>query len=47
VPDRDEVAEWARRRGVPEAAVLEWRELERPVSRLLLRDGEDIAGRGL
>jgi hypothetical protein len=47
VPTRDEVTEWARRRGIPEAAALEWRELERPVSRLLLRDGEDIAGRGL
>jgi hypothetical protein len=43
VPDRDEVVEWARLRGVPEAAALAWLDQERRWSRFVLRDDVDVA----
>jgi hypothetical protein len=47
VPDRDEVVEWARLRGVPEAAALAWLDQERRWSRFVLRDDVDVARFGL
>jgi len=41
------VIEWARRRGVPEAAALEWRERKRPISKMLVRGDVDVPGWGL
>jgi hypothetical protein len=46
-PTLDECAEWARLRSIPVEAVFEWRDQERPMSPMLVKDGVDIARWGL